>query len=47
MLLAYFTVTVTFTDIFPDLMVIVAVPYFTPFTLPLLLTVATFLFEER
>lgn len=42
---AYFTRTVTFTDLEPDLIVIFAVPFFFPVTTPLAETVATFLFE--
>ena len=42
----YFTVTFTLTVSDPDFTVIVAVPFLMPLTLPLLVTVAIFLFEE-
>ena len=44
--LPYFTVTLQVTFLDPDFTVITAVPFFTPFTTPLALTVATFLFDE-
>ena len=41
----YFTVTFTFFETPAADTVIVALPFFTPFTMPLLVTVAIFLFE--
>ena len=42
----YLTFTLHFFVIFPDLIVIVAVPFFLPVIFPYLLTIAIFLFED-